>query len=176
MNPAFRELIPFRVKARTCVDLSIIDLQTDLRSSIGPATLAGALKYAAHQRYLRRRLSYNDQVKRIKNSQVAIASNRPFGAFDDRSGHAGRLVGTQLIKTLWLEDALRREECARAYMSQITGDVWKIDHTFYSTKHVRENSQTLSTAQFGIMNEIGQVVKHIPRPSSRSRSRQMVAG
>lgn len=135
--------------------------QTSLRSTLGAATLAASLKYVQDQRYLRRWLSYNDQVSKVRRSQVCEGAFSPFGEFGDRDGYAGRYVGEKLLKTLWLEDAERREPLALAYMSQITGDIWKIDHTFWSTKHVREDARMIATAQFGIVNEFGQVVSTI---------------
>ena len=92
-----------------------------------------------------------------------------FGCFNDRSGYGGRAIGPKLVKTLHLKDAARRKNSSRAFLSTTTGKVFKGDHTFWATKHIRDNHQKLYAAQYGIMNEIGEIVGTIFTSSASLR-------
>ena len=81
-----------------------------------------------------------------------------FGSFKDRKGYCGRVIGPKLVKSLHVKDCERRKASCRAFLSTTTGDVFKADHTHWGTKYIRDNHQRLFTAQYGIMNEIGEIV------------------
>ena len=95
--------------------------------------------------------------------QVARSGGRrgtfsPFSNYFDPAGFAGRYVGPDLLRQLYVDESNRKKRLSLAYLSTIRGTTLKIDHTFWSTKHVREHSRILFGAQLGVVNEIGQIV------------------
>ena len=102
------------------------------------------------------------QVKgSIDNALTAARQHRRFSKLTERSGYCGRLLGRKFLKSLYLDDARRRRKVNYTFLSTTVGKVLSGDHTFWATKHVRENQQTLFTAQYNVAVETGEIAGSI---------------
>ena len=93
-----------------------------------------------------------------------------FGGFFDRSGYAARVMSAKLLKKVWLDEADRRRALTYAYHSTICGKVLKVDHTFWSTKFVREDAARLCNAQVRVMTSEGVELQTLTYPRTAGRS------
>ena len=163
MDPAFREHVGILRTHRYLVDVSLIDMVNRLRAGgVGHGLVSKALAYVATNRYLRRKKAWYCAAFRHQHDFKKPAR---FGDFSSRHGYGGRVLSGPMLKGLWMADAKRRTPLSYAFLSTVTGKVLKLDHTFWSTKHVREAGHQLFEAQLGIANEIGQIVGTVFTPS-----------
>ena len=172
LDPSVQHALPFRAFKRKLVHKSVLHMTTSLRlSGVGFTTIARALRWALSTQHIHRWLSYNCRLMWMKKQgSLNIGQHQSYGEF------CAPVVGEKLLKTLWRDDHLRRKEDTLAFLSTFYSNVLKWDHTFWSTKHVREQGfSTLFAAQFGVAGGDGSILgsaftrtKGMEEPSVRS--------
>ena len=151
LDPAVQFALPFRAFKRKLVHLSVVDMMTSLRTSgTGIATMARALRCTLTTQHLRAWRSYNATIDwAIRHGSVSLATARSFGEF------RGHVISEQLLKRMWFDDHKRRLRDTLAYLCTFVSTTLKWDHTFYSTKHAREDSTAVASAQIGVADAEG---------------------
>ena len=153
--------LPFRVFKRKLVHMSVLHMTTSLRlSGTSFEAISRAIRWSLTTQHLRQWLSYNCSLLWLRQ-QGAVLQGKIRDAFQSFGEYCAPVISARMLKTLFSDDHDRRKKDTLAFLATVYSDVLMWDHTFWSTKHIREagsGSSQLFKAQFGVGGGDGSIL------------------